>query len=79
MLMLYMKAQEQRLTGKALTPKWNTTAAMQMLCIIFQILSLQLMKGSSFEQVFWAGLCFEEEYVFLGIFFIIIILPYFTI
>ena len=36
------------------------TADMQMLCNIFPILSLQLMKGSSFEQV----LVLEKKNVF---------------
>ena len=44
------------------------TADMQMLCYIFPILSLQLMKGSSFEQDL-----FEEKEC---LFFFIIILPY---
>ena len=36
------------------------TADMQMLCNIFPILSLQLMKGSSFKLFL---VCFEEEYL----------------
>ena len=48
------------------------TADMQMLCNIFPILSMQLMKGSSFEQV----LVLRKKNVFFVLFFIIIILPY---
>ena len=52
------------------------TADLQILCNIFPILSLQLIKGSSFEQV----LVLKKKNVsfafFFCFFFIIIILPY---
>ena len=50
------------------------TADMQMLCNIFPILSLQLIKGSSFEQ--FLVLKKKNVFVFLLFFFIILILPY---
>ena len=50
----------------------TATADMQMLCNIFPILSLQLMKGSSFEQF----LVLKKKKNVFGFFFIIIISPY---
>ena len=76
---LYDTSKSQRVTKSRNKRPWLAhlskiaTADMQMLCNIFLILSLQLMKGSSFEQV----LVLKKKNVVFILFFFLLLLSLF--